>query len=53
MVKEEGGVQPYVLWLGIALHLFMIGLIFAAMEQGSLDEQPLAPDNGEPPPKFF
>ena len=53
MVKEEGGVQPYVLWLGIALHLFMIGLIFAAMEQGSLEELPLAPNDGEPPPKFF
>jgi len=53
MVKEEGGVQPYVLWLGIALHLFMVGLIIAALGQGTLDGPPSAPDDMEPPPKFF
>jgi len=53
LVKEEGGVQPYVLWLGIALHLFMVGLIIAVMQQESPDGQPLAPDDGESPPKFF
>ena len=53
LVKEEGGVQPYVLWLGIALHLFMVGLIIASMEQGSFEGPPLAPDDGESSPKFF
>ena len=53
LVKEDGGIQPYVFWLGIALHLFMIGLIFAAMEQGAFQETPLSPDEMESPPKFF
>jgi len=53
LVKEEGGVQPYVLWLGIALQLFSVGLIIAAMGQESLDGPPLAPDDVESPPKFF
>lgn len=34
MLGEEGGVQPYVLWLGIALHLFMIGVLIAAFQEG-------------------
>ncbi|MCA9471844.1 MAG: DUF2628 domain-containing protein [Nitrospirales bacterium] len=41
-LKEEGGIQPYVLWLGAALHLFKVGLILALMNQGIPDiEQPL------------
>lgn len=34
LIKEEGGVQPYVIWLGVALHLLMLGVIIAAIEQG-------------------
>ena len=34
LVEEEGGVQPYVIWLGVALHLFMIGLVIAAIQGG-------------------
>lgn len=34
MVQEEGGVQPYVLWLGVALHLLMIGLLISAIQEG-------------------
>ena len=52
-VKDEGGVQTYVLWLGAALHLFMIGLIIAAMQQGAPDGPPLMPGGDEAPPKFF
>lgn len=35
VLEDEGGVQPYVLYLGIALHLLMFGVLFAAFEQGS------------------
>ena len=45
-LKDEGGIQPYVLWLGAALHLFKVGLIIAMINQGvpSGDEQiPLDP----------
>ncbi len=34
LVREEGGVQPYVLWLGAALHVFMFGLLVAAIIEG-------------------
>ena len=53
LVREEGGVQPYVLWLGIALHLFMVGLIVAAMQEGALDSPLLPQDEQDSPPKFF
>ncbi len=44
-LHEEGGVQPYVLWLGIALHLFKVGLILALMDQGlSTGEQSIPMD---------
>ena len=52
-VRDEGGVQTYVLWLGAALHLFMIGLILAAIQQGAPDGTPLMPGDDEAPPKFF
>ena len=42
LVKEEGGVQLYVLWLGMALYLFYIGMtiavivLFEPTEEGGL-----------------
>ena len=53
MVRDEGGVQPYVLWLGVALHLFMLGLVVSAISQGPLE---IAPGEGQAPnspQKFF
>jgi hypothetical protein len=44
LVKDAGGIQPYVLWLGIALHLFMVGLIIAAIQQGTFEGPPFDPD---------
>lgn len=38
LLGQEGGVQPYVLWLGIALHLLMIGVLIAAMGEGPPEE---------------
>lgn len=32
-LAEDGGVQVYVLWLGIALHVLMIGLLISAIGQ--------------------
>ena len=37
LLREEGGVQLYVLWLGIALHLLMVGLLISAIQQGPPD----------------
>ncbi|PJA77970.1 MAG: hypothetical protein CO149_06580 [Nitrospirae bacterium CG_4_9_14_3_um_filter_51_5] len=53
LIQEEGGVQPYVLWLGVALHVLMLGLLTAAIVQGPPAEDPLGGTNGRPVPKFF
>lgn len=34
LLRDAGGVQPYVLWLGIALYAFLISLVIAAILQG-------------------
>ncbi len=52
-VREEGGVQPYVLWLGAALHVFMIGLLVSAISQGVPEEDLLEGLEERPTPKFF
>lgn len=53
LMGENGGVQPYVLWLGLALHLLMVGAIIAAMGEGEelLQESPLP--EADSPPKFL
>lgn len=53
LIQEEGGVQPYVLWLGTALHVLMFGLLIAAIVQGPPGEEPLGGSEGRPVPKFF
>ncbi|MGD9853043.1 MAG: DUF2628 domain-containing protein [Nitrospirales bacterium] len=45
LIREEGGVQPYVLWLGVALHLLMIGLLISAIQEGP-PELPVPTDEG-------
>jgi hypothetical protein len=53
LIREEGGVQPYVLWLGAALHVFMFGLLVSAISQG-VPEGGLSEGLEErPTPKFF
>ena len=53
LVREEGGVQPYVLWLGAALHVFMFGLLVSAILQGA--PEGVVPEGSveRPTPKFF
>lgn len=53
MVREEGGVQPYVLWLGAALHLFMLGLVIATISQGPPEFMPGDDQSPLPTSKFF
>ena len=53
LVHEEGGVQPYVLWLGAALHLFMFGLLVMAVSQGPPEGDLLEGAEERPTPKFF
>lgn len=44
-LAEDGGVQMYVLWLGIALHVLMVGILMSAVGQGPPEGFPL-PDQG-------
>ena len=53
LVADEGGIQPYVLWLGAALHLFMVGLILAAVGQGPTGGELGDPGDQNPVQKFF
>ncbi len=36
-VKEAGGVQPYVIWVGVILHLFLAFVIVKAIQDGPPD----------------
>lgn len=53
LIQEEGGVQPYVLWLGVVLHMLMLGLLAATIAQGPPVEDPLGGTEGRPVQKFF
>ncbi|MDT3776863.1 DUF2628 domain-containing protein [Nitrospira sp. MA-1] len=53
LIQEEGGVQPYVLWLGVVLHMLMFGLLAATLVQGPPVEDPLGGTEGRPVQKFF
>ena len=53
LIQEEGGVQPYVLWLGLLLHMLMLGLLAAAIVQGPPGQDPLGGMEGRPSQKFF
>lgn len=53
LVREEGGVQPYVLWLGAALHVLMFGLVVAAILQGPPESGFLEDLEERSTPKFF
>ncbi len=53
LVREEGGVQPYVLWLGAALHVFMFGLLVAAIIEGPPEGDLPVGSEERPAQKFF
>ena len=53
LVREEGGVQPYVLWLGAALHVFMLGVLLATISQGPPEGDFFDGGQEQATPKFF
>jgi len=36
-LKDLGGVQPYVVWVGVALHLLMVAVLLKAIQEGSTE----------------
>lgn len=53
LLLEEGGIQPYVLWLAVALHLLMLGIIFAAIQGEPPEGEFLPQPEAVPDQKFF
>ncbi len=49
-LKDEGGVQPYVIGVGVVLHLLMLGLLVKAIQEGPPDGNPLQPRKVAPAP---
>lgn len=38
-LKEEGGVQPYVIWVGVAFYLLFSLTMFKMLQEGALDQE--------------
>ena len=49
-VRELGGVQPYVVWVGVALHILLLALIIAALRDGLPDGNKLKQNRPDPAP---
>lgn len=53
LLQEEGGVQAYVLWLGVALHLLMFGVLLATVEEGPPPDAEFFQSPPDSDQKFF
>lgn len=42
-LKDLGGVQPYVIWVGVALHILMFAVLIKAIQEGSSEGGKLPP----------
>jgi hypothetical protein len=51
LLKDLGGIQPYVVWVGVALHLLLLALLLAAIREEPPDGGKLQPDRVAPAPK--
>jgi hypothetical protein len=38
LIADDGGVQPYVIWLGVALHVLLFAMLIAMILQGPSDQ---------------
>jgi hypothetical protein len=47
-IRDRGGVQPYVVWLGIALHLFLLWVILEMFREGVPPTGPIQPSKPKP-----
>ena len=50
-LKDLGGVQPYVIWVGVALHLLLLALLLAVIREGPQEGGEFRPDRVAPAPK--
>jgi hypothetical protein len=49
-LKDLGGVQPYVVWVGVALHVLLLALLIQAYQEGSQEGGKPAPTKSRPTP---
>lgn len=49
-LQEAGGVQPYVIWVGVVLHLLLLALIIAMIRDGPPEGSPFKQDGTPPAP---
>src|SRR5512146_414251 len=47
-IKEAGGVQPYVVWVGVALYVLFSMALFKMLQEGSLDGERLPAKPAKP-----
>lgn len=43
LIHDLGGVQPYVIWLGVVLHALLLAIVIALLREGPPEESPLQP----------
>jgi len=51
LLKDLGGIQPYVVWVGVALHLLLLALLLAAIREEPPEGGKFKPGRIEPAPK--
>jgi hypothetical protein len=51
VLKDLGGVQPYVIWVGVALHLLLLALLIGAIREGPPEGGKFQRDRVEPTPR--
>jgi len=44
-----GGVQPYVIWVGVALHILMFAVLIKAIQEGPQEGNPFPTLKPAPP----
>jgi len=47
-IMEAGGVQPYVIWVGVVLFLLSLGALYRAIQEGPPDKHTLSPARQKP-----
>lgn len=50
LIQDVGGVQPYVVWLGVALHLLVLALLITLIREGPPEGSKSPPDGSKPVP---
>ena len=55
VLRETGGIQMYVVWVGLALNVLLLALMLQVIREGPPGEDPFQSDPSQPAPerKYF